>query len=77
MKKLNLDLDDLRVDQFAVESMSSATRRGSVMGQGQQGTEAEALITEWGCHYTDGNDVSCYLGSCYSGNPCRKCPYGG
>lgn len=75
MHKLRLDVEDLRVDQFAVEPASSAQRRGTVMGQGRGGGEVAALVTTWECPYTNGNQVSCYLGSCHSGSPCRKCPY--
>lgn len=66
MKKVRLMLDDIRVDAFQVES-PAATRRGTVVGQG--------LPTEWGwaCP-TRGEEPTCNLGSCNTGEPCGYCP---
>jgi hypothetical protein len=66
MKKLRLLLDDIRVDAFEVLP-SAATPRGTVMGQ--------IAPTNWGLECpTRGEEPTCNLGSCNTGQPCSYCP---
>ena len=64
MKKLRLDIDEIRVVGFEVTS-SEAARQGTVMAREDMPT---------GFCPTNGEDLTCRMGSCYSGTPCSHCP---
>ena len=64
MKKLNLDVDALRVDRFEVEP--EVTETGTVVAN-------EVLVTLRTCNCTA---ETCYPNfSCNTGNPCKPCVY--
>jgi hypothetical protein len=64
MKKLNLDLNALRVERFEVESQD--TEKGTVVAN-------ELLVTLRTCNCTGD---TCYPQfSCNTGNPCKPCVY--
>jgi hypothetical protein len=62
MKKLQLDLDTIRVDGFAVLPAGSA--EGTVLAQ------EGALVT---ANVTCSDNDTCYLASCRTAYPCRPC----
>jgi len=63
MKKLQLDVEALRIEKFEVLPRELAGE-GTVVGQDG------ALITEW----SKCQQETCWNGSCGTGNPCRQCP---
>jgi hypothetical protein len=65
MKKLRLDIDEIRVVGFEV-TPSEAARQGTVVAR-------EDMPPSWLCP-TNNEDPTCRLGSCNSGNPCSYCP---
>jgi hypothetical protein len=64
MKKLRLNTDEIRVVGFDVLP-SDGERRGTVLGRDYAATTL--------CP-TNGDDPTCRLGSCNTGNPCSMCP---
>jgi hypothetical protein len=65
MKKLKLNVDSIRVDGFDVLPVEAASG-GTVVGRGipTVGTECP----------TRGEEPTCNLGSCNTGQPCSYCP---
>lgn len=70
MRKLHLDPESLRVDQFVVDSSSHG--RGTVAGLDSAPSDFQTMCT---CAPSNGYDPTCYRASCATGSPCRRCPW--
>ncbi len=66
MKKLRLDIGEIRVLGFQV-TPSEAAPHGTVMAR-------DGFATALCPTTTNGEEPTCRRGSCHSGNPCSECP---